>query len=61
MASCTVKELLLKISEIELNYEISTIEKISLIKNIREELTKVNIEVDDIKKEIIIINTHYIN
>lgn len=57
----TVKNLLAKISALEVDTEMTLEEKLSQIKKIKEELTKVGTEIDSIKKEITLLNTCNVN
>jgi hypothetical protein len=50
-----------KIKEIEEDSQTPTIEKISQIKKIREEMSKVGTEIDSIKKEITLLNKYKLN
>ena len=61
VAKETVRSLLLRISEIEASTQLSVIEKLSEIKKIQEEMTKVGTEIDSIKKEITLLDTPYLN
>lgn len=61
VAKETVRSLLSRISQIEADTQLSVIEKLSEIKKIQEEMTKVGTEIDSIKKEITLLNTYYIN
>ena len=57
----TVQDLLSKLSALEIDDQLSADEKFLQIKNIREEMSKVGTEVDDIKKEITLLNTYSVN
>lgn len=57
----TINDLLTQIKKIENDAQMSIIEKLSKIKNIREEISKVAKQIDNIKKEIILSNNHRIN
>lgn len=57
----TVKELLRQIKELEANAQMPAIEKLSEIKKIREELNKVGMEIDNIRKEIKLLSEYSIN
>jgi hypothetical protein len=57
----TIKDLLAEISKIENDTQTPTIEKISKTKNIRQEISKVSLQIDNIKREITILTTHNIN
>ncbi len=63
MLACknTVKTLLDKIKTLETNTQFTTEEKIPKIQKIRQELTKVGTEIDNLKKEINLINAYKIN
>lgn len=60
-AAGTVRKLLEEISEIEADTQTPNISKLSRIQKIREELTKVNEEIDNVKKEITMLSSHSIN
>jgi uncharacterized protein Yka (UPF0111/DUF47 family) len=57
----TVKELLRQIKELEANTQMLAIEKLSEIKKIREELNKVGTEIDNIKREIKLLDSYRLN
>lgn len=57
----TARSLLFRIQEIEKTNNAQLIEKISEIKMIREEISKVGTEIDSIKKEITLLNNHHLN
>ena len=59
--SYTVKNLLSRIHDLEADAETSLEDKLSQIKKIREEMTKVGAEIDSIKKEITLLNTYNVN
>ena len=61
ICSYTVKKLLLKISELEQDTEAPLEAKLSEIKKIKDEITKVGTEIDSIKKEITLLNTYNVN
>jgi len=61
VAKHTVQNLLQQIKEIEGNAQTDVNEKLSQIKNIREEITKVGTEIDNIKKEITLLNAYSVN
>ena len=63
MLACrnVVKTLLDRIKTLEGNTQFTTEEKIPKIKKIRQELSKVGTEIDNIKKEINLINAYKIN
>jgi hypothetical protein len=57
----TVKDLLAQIKKIEDDAQTSTIEKLSQIKNIRIEISKVSLEIDNIKRECKLLTTRNVN
>ena len=57
----TVKDLLAKIYALEADTESSVDDKFWQIKKIREEISKVGVEIDSIKKEITLLNTYATN
>lgn len=59
--SYTVKQLLMRIAEIEGDTETPLEDKISQIKKIKDEITKVGTEIDSIKKEITLLNAYNVN
>ena len=61
VCSHTVKSLMVQISEIEADTQVPANEKLSKIKIIREELSKVGMEIDTVKKEIKLLNEYSIN
>lgn len=61
VCSHTVKSLMVQISEIEADAQLPANEKLSKIKIIREELSKVGTEIDTCKKEITLLNTYNVN
>ena len=63
MLACkyTVKKLLRRIFDLELDTETSTEEKMSEIKKIKDEMTKVGAEIDKIKKEIRLLGNYNVN
>lgn len=61
ICSHTVKKLLLKIAELEQDTEAPLEAKLSEIKKIKDEITKVGTEIDSIKKEITLLNTYNVN
>jgi hypothetical protein len=61
IASHLVKSLLSQIKEIETNEKTSANEKLSQIKKIREEISKVGTEIDSVKKEINLLTTYNVN
>ncbi len=61
ICSYTVKKLLLKIAELEQDTEAPLEAKLSEIKKIKDEITKVGTEIDSIKKEITLLNDYSVN
>lgn len=61
IAADTIKQLLVQIQKIEDDVKTPDIEKLSQIKKIREEITKVGTEIDMLEKELILLNTHCVN
>lgn len=61
VASFTVRDLLAKISVLETSTELSLNEKLEQIKIIKEEITKVGVEIDSIKREITLLNAYSVN
>lgn len=61
VAKHTVQNLLQQIKEIEGNAQTDVNEKLSQIKMIRDEITKVGTEIDNIKKEITLLNAYSVN
>lgn len=61
VAKHTVQDLLAQIKEIEIDDQTDANEKLSQIKKIKEEITKVGTEIDSIKKELILLNTYSVN
>ncbi len=59
--SYTVKNLLAKIYALEADTQVPVEEKLSEIKKIKEEITKVGTEIDKIKKEITLLNNYNVN
>ena len=59
--SYTVKKLLMRIAEIEGDTETSLDDRLSQIKKIKDEITKVGTEIDSIKKEITLLNAYNVN
>lgn len=57
----TVKNLLSQIEEIETDIQTPINEKIQKMKKIRDEIMKVGMEIDNIKKEITLLNTCNLN
>lgn len=58
VATHTVRSLLGRISEIEADTQTGANEKLSEIKKIQEEITKVGTEIDSIKQEIRLLKAH---
>jgi type I restriction-modification system DNA methylase subunit len=52
---------LLKIAELEQDTEAPLEAKLSEIKKIKDEITKVGTEIDSIKREITLLNTYNVN
>lgn len=61
IATHEVKSLIYQIKEIEGNTQASPNEKLSKIKKIREEISKVGMEIDKVKREITLLNTYNVN
>lgn len=61
VAMHTVRSLLGRIQEIEDDTETSANEKLSEIKKIRDEITKVGTEIDSIKREITLLTAYSLN
>lgn len=61
VAKHTVQGLLLQIKEIERDVQTDANEKLSQIKKIKDEITKVGTEIDSIKKEITLLNAYSVN
>ncbi len=63
MLACnyTVKNLLSKIYALEADTQTTSEEKLSEIKKIKDEITKVSTEIDSIKKEITLLNDYSVN
>lgn len=61
IASTNIKKLLQQIKEIEDDSVTPANEKLSQIKMIREEIAKVAEEIDNLKKEIRLLNTYRVN
>lgn len=61
ICSHILKQLLHEIKCVENDNQTSTNDKLLKMKKIREELSKVGTEIDNIKKEIKIINTYNLN
>ena len=61
VASFTVRDLLAKIAVLETTTELSLNEKLEQIKIIKDEITKVGVEIDSIKKEFTLLNAYSVN
>lgn len=63
MLACSyiVKKLLMRIAEVESDTETPLEDKVSQIKKIKDEITKVGTEIDSIKKEITLLNAYNVN
>lgn len=61
VATTTIKKLLEQIEEIEHDSVTPQNEKLLQIKKIREEIAKVSQEIDNLKKEITLLNTYRVN
>jgi type I restriction-modification system DNA methylase subunit len=61
VCSYIVRGLLDKIRTLEANTDVPFAEKISEIKKIKEEMTKVGTEIDSIKKEITLLKSYSVN
>lgn len=61
VATHTVRSLLDQIKEIETDTISSPIDKLSKIKKIRDEINKVGMEIDSIKREITLLNKYSVN
>jgi hypothetical protein len=61
VCSDTLKNLLMRIAALEADKELSADEKLSQIKIVKEEITKVGTEIDSIKKEIKLLDAYSIN
>ena len=61
VAKETIRSLLYAVSKIEHNAQLTDNEKLSEIKKIKEEMTKVGTEIDSIKKEITLLNNYHVN
>jgi hypothetical protein len=57
----TLKNLISQIKKIEDDTQSSNNEKLSQIKIIKEEITKVGMEIDTLKKEVTLLSTYSIN
>lgn len=61
VAKHTLKNLLSQIKEIESDAQTDINAKLSQIKKIKEEITKVGMEIDSIKREIRLLNSYNVN
>ncbi len=61
MCQYAVQDLLTKISALEADAQVPATEKLSQIKKIRAELTKVGTEIDSLKSELTLLNTCNVN
>ncbi len=61
VAKHTLRNLLGQIKEIESDTKADVNVKLFQIKKIREEITKVGMEIDSIKREITLLNTYNVN
>jgi type I restriction-modification system DNA methylase subunit len=61
VAKHTLRNLLGQIKEIEEDTQTDVTVKLSQIKKIKEEITKVGTEIDSIKREITLLNTYNVN
>lgn len=61
VARHTLKNLISQIKEIEGDAQADVNVKLSQIKKIKEEITKVGMEIDSIKKEIKLLNSYSVN
>lgn len=57
----TAKNLIEEINKIEGDTQIPITERLSKIKKIREEMTKVSTEIDNIKREFTLLTAHNVN
>ena len=57
----TIKKLLSKLDDIDTDSSVPIKEKLLLIKDIRDEINKVGVEVDEIKREIKLLSTYDVN
>lgn len=57
----TIKGLLSKLDDIETDSSVPIKEKLLLIKNISEQINKVGMEVDEIKRDIKLLSAHDVN
>jgi hypothetical protein len=56
-----IKNLRSEVDKIEVDSQMSEVQKLFAIKKIKEELNKVGTEIDNIKKEINLLNAHRVN
>jgi len=61
IATHRIRELLVRIQEIQDDTQMPDKEKLSEIKNIKKEIAKVNEQIDSIKKEIKLISSYRVN
>ncbi len=61
VARHTLKNLISQIKEIEGDVQADVNAKLSQIKKIKEEITKVGMEIDSIKREIRLLNSYNVN
>jgi peptidoglycan hydrolase CwlO-like protein len=61
VAKHTLENLLGQIKQIETNAQADVNDKLSQIKKIKEEIAKVGMEIDSIKREITLLNTYNVN
>ena len=61
ICNLTLKNLLTQIKSIENNDQLSLNDKLVEIRKIQEEIKKVGMEIDIIKKEITMVNAHKVN
>ena len=61
LANSTVRDLLRQIDDVEKDFDSSVSEKLAKIKKIKEEITKVGTEIDNIKREIRLLTTYNVN
>lgn len=61
VAKHTLENLINQIKQIESDTKADVNEKLSQIKKIKEEIAKVGMEIDSIKREITLLNTYNVN
>lgn len=61
LAKANIKDLLRQIDGVEKDLDSSMSEKLAKIKKIKEEITKVGTEIDNIKREFTLLTTYNIN